>query len=386
MASEIKNLKKAAERIKKAVKNKENIILYGDADMDGVSSVIIVKESIKTLGGKIAEVYFPDRETEGYGVNEDALEYLKKKAPALMIIMDCGIGNFDELDKAKEMGFEVVIVDHHEVLKKLPTASIVVDPKQKGDKYPFKEFATVGIAFKLAQALLGEKMTPSLRQSFLELTALATIADMMPQTDDNKELIEEGLSSLRSTVRPGLRAFFQIDPLAEKSMRELAQKIISAAHAGGTQNHLNEAYILLTAPSLEKAEMMVRNLLEKSRDRHLQIQAIAEEIGEVAARKMKDPIVFEGSDDWPVLMLGPAASKICRDWKKPVFLYNRKEKESQGAVRTPKGVDGVKAMIHCSKLLGTYGGHPQAAGFRVKNEKLEDFKECLFKYFKNVKK
>ncbi|MDD3399673.1 MAG: DHH family phosphoesterase [Candidatus Paceibacterota bacterium] len=383
MAEEIKNIKKAAKRIREAVKKGEDIILYGDADLDGVSSVIIMKESIRNLGGKVSAVYFPDREEEGYGVNEEALGYLKDKAPALMIVMDCGIGNFKELKEAKKMGIEVIILDHHKVLEKLPDASIIVDPKQKGDKYPFKEFAAAGIVYRVAEEILGDKMTSSLRNSFLELAAIATIADMMPQKEDNLEIISGGLSVLRDTNRPGLRAFFEVGR-PDSDLNHLIQKIISACHAGGTKDHLNEAYILLTMPSLEKAKAMVEELWEKSKAKHFRIKEIVEEIEERLAGRTGEPFIFEGGDDWPVLMLGPAASRVCNSHKKPVFLYSQREEDSQGAVRTPKGIDSVDAMKRCAKLLKTYGGHPQASGFRVDNDKLEDFKNCLSKYFSEL--
>ena len=378
---EIKNLKRAATRIKKAIKKNENIILYGDSDFDGVSSVIIIKEAIRNLGGKVYDIYFPDRETEGYGVNEEALQYLKNKAPALMIVMDCGIGNFEELKQAKKMGLEVIIADHHKILKKFPTASIIVNPKQKDDKYPFKDFAAAGVVFKLAEALLGKKMTPALRKDLLELAAIATIADMMPQEEDNLDIIIEGLNALKSTERPALRVFWDLTPFDKEEVRQLVQKVISASHAGGTKNHLNEAYLLLTAPSKEKAKVLAEELIEKSKFRQSLIQDITQEIEDKAARKTKNSIIFEGSVEWPVLMLGPAASRVCNNQKKPVFLYSKKDKDSHGAVRTPKDIDGVKALMHCSKFLGTYGGHAQAAGFRLDNENLEEFKDCLMEYF-----
>lgn len=146
---EIKNLKKVADRIKKAIKNKERIILYGDADLDGSSSVIILQESIKNLGGQVAAVYFPDREIEGYGISKDGLEYLKRFSPALLITLDCGISNIKEVSLAKKMGFSVIIIDHHEILDKIPKAEIVVDPKQKGDR-SFKGFANAGLTFRLS--------------------------------------------------------------------------------------------------------------------------------------------------------------------------------------------------------------------------------------------
>src|SRR3989338_11166622 len=158
----IKNLKEAAERIKKAVKNKGKIIIYGDSDLDGVTSVIIAKEAIKNLGGKIQAIYFPSRETEGYGISETGLNILKKYSPALLVALDCGISNFQEVKTAKKLGLEVIIIDHHEILDKLPDVKIIVDPKQKGDKYPFKQFAACGLAFLLASALLGKQITENL--------------------------------------------------------------------------------------------------------------------------------------------------------------------------------------------------------------------------------
>lgn len=375
----IKNLEKAAERIKKAVRLKERIILYGDADMDGVSSVIVLKECIINLGGEVAAVYFPDRETEGYGINKDALNYLKKYAPALFITVDLGIGNFEEIKLAKKLGFEVMILDHHKVLRKLPAASIIVDPHQKGDKYPFKEFAAAGVVFKLTEVLMGKKMTPALRNNFLELAALATIADMMIMEEDNIEIITAGLASLKNTFRPGLQVFVKEQDSAPRSM---AQKIISACHSAGTaKNHVNEAYIILTSISTEGAEPLAEELIEKSYIRRQRIKEITEEVEKRVFKKAGEAIIFEGDKDWPILIAGPASSKTCNVYKKPVFLYSQREKDSQGAVRTPKGIDGVKPMIHCSKFLETYGGHPQAAGFKIKNKNLENFKKCLLKYF-----
>ena len=384
MAEEIKNIKKAAERIKKAIEKKERLILYGDADMDGVCSVIILKEAIKNLGGEVTAVYFPDRETEGYGVNKDALDYLKKYSPALFITLDLGIANFEEVKLAKKLGFEAVILDHHKVLKKLPKASIIVDPHQKGDKYPFKEFAAAGVIFKLAEVLLSKKMTPFLRNNFLELAALATIADMMTEEDDNIEIVTSGLASLKNTFRPGLKVFCDENTSRpdEKCSRAVAQKIISACHSAGTApDHLNEAYSLLTSVSADQAEPLAEYLIEKSYLRKQKIKEITEEVKRRISGEKQEAIIFDGDSNWPILMAGPASSKICNAYKKPVFLYSQKGNESQGAVRTPKGIDGVKPMMHCSKFLENYGGHPQAAGFRIKNKNLKKFKKCLLAYF-----
>lgn len=383
---EIKNLKKTASRILKAIKKKENIILYGDADLDGISSVIILKETIKSLGGEVADIYFPNRDQEGYGINKKALEFLSKSAPALFISLDCGISNFEEVKIAKKMGFEVIIIDHHEILEKLPQASIVVDPKQKGDKYPFKQLANVAIVFKLSQILLKDKNAESLKNNFLELAALATIADMMPEVEDNKNIIEEGLISLESSWRPGLKAFFDIDLTKEySSTRQIAQKIIGTLNAGEPQNHLHESYSLLTTSSLEEAKTLAQNLIQKAIQRKAKAKEIIQKIEERVSQNLTDNIIFEGGSFVPFSLIGPVASKVCANFKKPTFIFNKKTEDSQGALRMPKGLNGVASLMKCQKLLKTFGGHPLAAGFKVKNENLDKFKKCLVNYFSEQK-
>ena len=164
----IKNIEKTAERLIKAVRDKEKIILYGDADVDGTASVIILEETIKRLGGKVSQVYFPDREKEGYGLNFKALDFLSKKTGgnAILIIMDSGISNFKEADYARELGLELIIIDHHQPLNRLPNAAIIVNPKQKKDNYPFKDFSNTGIIFKFSEELLGNKMEEHIKNNF----------------------------------------------------------------------------------------------------------------------------------------------------------------------------------------------------------------------------
>lgn len=384
---EIKNLKKVANRILKAIKKKERIIIYGDADLDGVTSVIILKECIANLGGNVAEIYFPDREIEGYGINEKALFYLQKHSPALLLALDCGIGNFKEAKIAKKLGFELVIIDHHEVLDKLPQASLIVDPKQKGDKYPFKQFATVGIIFRLASHLLKKKMTENLRKDFLELVSMATIADMMPRVDDNEEMIIEGLSSLRDSWRPGIQALFELEPFESLTLIEQVNKINSLLNIRDIEKGFPAAFRLLTAFDKKEAEKLAKRLFEKGIEKRRRIKEITLEIEERVSEKKEEPIIFEGSSDWELIFLGVVASILSKKYQKPVFLFKKEKDESHGkvlsgSIRAPAGHNLVNAMKTCSELLITYGGHPQAAGFRIKNENLEEFKECLIKYFK----
>lgn len=377
---EIKNLKKVAIRIKKAIKKKERIILYGDADLDGESSVIILKEAIKNLRGSNPVLYFPDRETEGYGISEKGLDCLKKFSPALLISLDCGIGNFKEVKLAKKLGLEVVIIDHHEILDKVPEASIVVDPKQKGDKYPFKGLAAAGLAFKLASLLLAEKMTENLRKNFLELAALATLADMMPREDDNVAFLAEGLNSLENSWRPGLQIILSHDYFKEfPGLEQKISKFISILNVRDVKDGLPASFALLEAKSFQEAAVIMEELLKKNEFRKERIEVILAEAEKRLETSPKERIIFEGKEDWDYILISVVASVLCQKYQKPTFIFKKMEKDGLGTVRVPKGVNSVALMKKCKKLLITYGGHPQASGFRLKNENLAKFKECLIK-------
>jgi len=386
--SKIKNIEKAAERIKKAVASNERIILYGDSDLDGISSVVILEEAIKSLGGRIESAFFPDREKNGYGINQHALEMLKDRAPALFITLDLGIGNVKEVKMANEMGFEVIIVDHHETLVGVPQASIIVDPKQPSDSYPFKGLANVGVTFNLCMELLGDplsdgqsKISKNLKDSFYELAALGTIADMVPQVEQNAEIIENGLRSLKDTFRPGLRAFLEI--LGTGSVVEgSVQKIISALNAAESVNFENESYFLLTCFDIEKCKETAQMLLDKNSQKQQTVKNIVHEVERRISQKPDEQVIFEGDPAWRLTLAGSVASIVCNKYAKPVFIFKKMDKESCGSVRNPSGSNSVDAMKSCADFLLTYGGHANASGFRIKNENLEKFKSCLNEFFK----
>ncbi len=376
----IKNLKRTAKRILKAIKDKEKIILYGDADLDGVSSVIILQETIKTLGGGICAIYFPDREVEGYGITKKALDCLKKFKPALLIALDCGIGNFEEIKIAKNLGFAVIVIDHHKVLDKLPEADIIVDPKQEGENYHFKELATVGIAFKLSELLLEEKMSQSLRDSFLELVALATMADMMPKIEDNKIFIEEGLRTIENSWRPGIKELFEVDFLRGLGLYQKVSKIISMLNVRDVKNGMPTSFFILTTSSRQELKERIQILKEKNKIRKERVKEIIQEV-EVRILKSSHPIIFEGDSDWEYPLISSVASIICRDLQKPTFIFKKLKEESQGTVRVPSDIDSVSLMGKCKEYVMTFGGHAKASGFRIKNKNLEKFKICLIENF-----
>ena len=377
----IKNLEKASDRIKKAIANNERIILYGDSDLDGISSVVILEEAIKNLGGHVDCSFFPDRENDGYGINLNALKMLEGKAPALFITLDLGIGNVVEVDLANKMGFEVIIVDHHEPLSKVPNASIVVDMKQLDDPYTFKGLANVGVTFNLCMELLGDNISANLKNSFLELAALGTIADMVPQIEQNQVIIEEGLRSLKNTFRPAIRAFLELIGNGEVFEGSLP-KIISALNAAESLNFANESYMLLTSSDMKKCKDLAQMLLDKTAYKQIQIKNIVQEVERRMSQKPDEAVIFEGDPSWKLTLAGPVASIICNKYAKPAFIYKKMDKESCGSVRNPKDTNSVEAMKTCADFLITYGGHANASGFRVKNENLDLFCTRLNSYFK----
>ncbi|OHA65148.1 MAG: hypothetical protein A3D64_00970 [Candidatus Wildermuthbacteria bacterium RIFCSPHIGHO2_02_FULL_49_9] len=379
----IKNLDKAAKRLIKAAEQGERIILYGDADLDGVCSAIIMQETLKTLGGSVQKVYFPDREKDGYGITKKALRELKRFSPALLCVMDLGISNFKEIEKAKKDGFDVLLVDHHVVLNKLPKADIIVDPKQKGDKHPFKELAACGLTFRLAEEMLGKDISTALRKSLVELAAIGTTADMMPKEADNKDIVQEGLETLENSWRPGICAFFKLQELERfPNIESKLQKLISILNVRDVEEGCPASFRILTCDSEREATAIAERLLEIHKLRKQQTQKLLDKVRSSVAEQADCPIVFEGGEDFDYILLGTVSSVISQEQGKSAFVYRKMKGESVGSVRAPSGQDTVKAMKHCAQYAITYGGHPQASGFRIKNANLAKFKKCLIKYFK----
>ena len=383
--TEIRNLKKTAQRIEKAIKSKEKILLFSDSDLDGVTSFIVLEETIKSLGGKIEDFYFFGRTLEEmYGLNKDALKYFKKSAPALLITLDCGITSFEEIETANKLGLETIVIDHHQVLNKLPNASIVVDPKQKEDKYPFKELAAVGIVCHLSRLLFKNKWNTEIKKSIMELTALGTLADMMKISDDNEVFIKQGVPSLINSHRPAFEALLDIIDKDKYSPNEVIRKIISILNITEIKNHIPQSYSFLTCPDKSLCKKTIEKLCEQNKERRLRVKDITEIIGEKIDEQWPVSVIFEGSKDYSLSTTGALSSRICNKFKKPCFIFEKGDKISKGSVRTPKGIDSVKAMKQCSNLLEVFGGHAQASGFTIKNENLKKFQDCLSKYFSKL--
>lgn len=377
----IKNLKKAVIRIKKAIKEQEKIVLFSDSDLDGVTALIILEEALKNLGAKIATCYFNDRDKEGYGLSEKAVNFFKQYGPGLLILTDCGVGNFQEIELAKKIGLKTIIIDHHLLLDKIPSAEIIIDPHQRSDKYPFKFLCAAGLCFKLCEILLGKKTPVFLKQGFLELAAIATIADKMPLEKDNKIIIEKGLSYLPLTNRPGLKVIWQEFKLRGYPLEKIIQQITWLLQITDIKNHLPENYKLLTCSDEKGSKKLFNLMLKKSLKRQEKIRELSFEIEK--KRNPKIPFIFEGGKEFLGLS-GAVAQWLLVKFKIPVFIFSFQGKKIKGSARTPQGINTIEIYKKCHSCLEIYGGHAVASGFSLKKKNLEKFKNCLEKEFNTL--
>ncbi len=367
----MKNLRGVSCRIKKAIREKEKIVLYADADMDGVASIIILEEVIKELGGK-AVLYISDRKKWNYGLSKKAVIHIKKESPALLITLDCGISNFDGAKEAKKNKFELIIIDHHKVFSKKPEASLILNPLQEGDNYPFKKLANAGITYKLAEDILKEKFEKK-KRFFLELTTLATIADKVPKEEDNKEILDEGLKALR---KPSI---FSLNMLKKAIEENFVESCVSLLNITKPKKDRNVAYFFLTTEDKKETEKMI---LELKKEREKRKEKLKKEEQRIVKKiKNEEPIIFQRGYFLPHLS-GAIASRVIKNCKKPVFLYVIEDSIAYGSVRGFPNQDVVEAMEYCKKHLLSFGGHAVAAGFSLKEENIEKFKSCLIDYFK----
>jgi len=371
--------------IKKIAKEKKSVILYGDADMDGASSVLIMREIFRSLSAiyrkeEKLRIYFPNRSKDGYGLNKKALKDLRQYAPCWIIMVDCGIGNIKEVAQAKKLGFQSIIIDHHRVLEKMPAAEIVIDPHQPGEQYEFREFSNAGLCLRLAEEIIKDKKKIS---EIYIWTALANIADQVPDRGENEEITQKGLKHLPEVKNIGLRKLMQLVEFKNSGKPEVVTKIVGSLNSSENIGFLNEIYLLLASTTSDEAEKWAKNLLkgskEKSEKKRLVVEEVSKRLEEVGK---KENIIFEGDKSWRLIHLGSAASELMQKYHIPVFLYAIDRQQSTGSARLPKGFNGVEALSSCKELLGTYGGHPPACGFKFKNQNAAKVKKKLIEFFK----
>lgn len=379
------------QRLKKAKKDGEKLAVYGDFDADGVCASTILIKALRELGFE-TEIYIPDREQEGYGLNKKGIDFLKNKGVDLIISVDCGISDIEPVAYAQNKGVDVIVTDHHLVPDKTPDTEIIVNPHQNDCPYPFEYLSGAGIAFKVVQALVKEfdqLYFSGYEKWFLDLVAVATVADLMPLVDENRVLVKYGLTVLPQTKWPGLKKI-----LAKAGKEDLDEEDFSAQtlgfiigprlNAAGRMDHANLSFELLTTTDENRAELLADKLEKNNRKRRRKQKKIEKKLKERLEEKENLEPIFEGEEDWPEGVVGLAAGRVSDHFYFPACVFNKGEELCKGSCRSIKGVNIVEILEECSDHLESYGGHEQAAGFKVKTDNLEELEHCFRKKIKSA--
>jgi len=368
----------AVSRIKRAIAGGEKICVYGDFDVDGITSSVLLYSAL-IANGAAAEVYVPDRMREGYGLNAKAVGAIARRC-SLLVTVDCGITAIDEVEFARSKGLDVIITDHHEPGERLPAALAVIDPKIAGCGYPFTELAGVGVAFKLVQALLSELGGDPL--DYLDLVTLGTVADVVPLLDENRVLVAAGLSRLAESERAGLRALLSVTALDQKpalSSGQVGFVLAPRINAAGRLASAREAVELLLTSERQKADAIARAVDERNRERQRLEEGILSEAMELVETTVGDEekSIVLTSPGWHEGVKGIVASRIVDRFCRPTFLFSVKDGAARGSARSIPGLNLYEVLCDCAPLLTRFGGHAAAAGLTLPVQKVPELKERL---------
>lgn len=383
----LKDMHKAVTSSREAIRNGKSIAVYGDFDADGVTATALLVETLRALGAEVRP-YIPHRMDEGYGLNVEALDTLADQGVRLVLTVDCGTRAVDEVAHSAERGLDVIITDHHSVGDTLPPALAVVNPKQADCHYPFKELAGVGIAFKLAQALLRSHkqvpITPGAvnlaEDDLLDLVALGTVADLVPLVGENRALVRRGLDKINEGQRPGLISLIQHSgaQLGHVDASTIGFGLGPRINAAGRLAHARTAYQLLVAQYPGEADLLAGELNDLNRRRQ-RITAETQELAQQQALAEGDdvPLLFAASPDFPAGISGLAAGRLCEKFYRPAVVVHVGETFSRGSARSIAEFHITEALDQCTDLLVRHGGHAAAAGFTVRNEDLPHLAQRL---------
>jgi len=376
-----KDMKIAVARIRKAVEAHEKIVVHGDYDADGVCGATVMYNTLKAIGAEV-EVYLPHRDTEGYGLNMNTVQTLADTNTRLIITVDCGISNKPEVEKAVELGMEVIVTDHHSEPPELPSKALaILNPKISSETYPFKYLAGVGVAFKVAQALIAEyKLGDAFEKWLLDVVAISTITDCVPLTGENRVFVHYGLVVLRKNRRLGLQQLFiamGVDP-ATTDTTTIGFKIGPHINAAGRVKHANAAFELLIEENPDTAKEMAEELCRTNRSRQQLSEKMAKEAMIQAERQKDEFVIIVESEDWPVGLVGLVAGRVASKYYRPTFVVTKMGGDIVGSGRSIEHFDLVQGLQAMPEVFSKYGGHPMACGFSLKNhDTFEEFKQRM---------
>lgn len=384
------DMEKAVSRITKALKNNENITIFGDYDADGITSTTILKRFFHDIN-KECNVYIPNRLNEGYGLNKNAIKKLSEDGTNLIITVDCGITAIEETKYAKELGIDIVITDHHEPGEEIPDAEAVVDCKRKDNKYPFRELAGCGVAFKLTQALCKNlDLNENQALKYLDIACVGTISDVVPLVDENRVIVKLGMLLLKQTKNLGLKQIINNAHFKEFNSMSVAFGITPRINACGRLGHQGEALELFTTDNQEKATELAKKMDEYNIQRQLEEKRIYDEaitlLQEEAQTNGITNCIVLGHENWNPGVIGIVSSRITEKFYKPSILVCFDKDIAKGSGRSIEGFDLHKALMECDKYLTNYGGHSLAAGLSLNTKDFEKFKNMINEYAeKNIK-
>lgn len=367
----------AVDRIIKAINNKEKILIYGDYDVDGITSTTVLKKYLMDRGISV-DTYIPNRLHEGYGLNKKAIDTIKERNIDLIITVDCGISAIEEVDYAVRLGMDIIVTDHHEVGEKLPNALAVIDAKRKDNTYPFRALAGVGVVFKLIQALsIKLEIKPEEYLKYLDLVCVGTISDIVPLEGENRTIAKLGLMLIKVTRNLGLRELIKSSGYKEIDSNTISFGVAPRINACGRMGHEEEALKLFLAEDLDSATKITKELNEYNTLRQSTEKAIYEEAVQQIEKNHLDEnnSIVLGGKGWHHGVIGIVSSKVTDKYYKPSILLSFEDNIAKGSGRSVPGFDLYEGLAKCEDLLEKYGGHSMAVGLTLKKENLENFKE-----------
>lgn len=389
----LKDMDKAVDRIKAAVSNKDKIMIYGDYDVDGITSVAALWRYLTFKGADVC-CYIPERVNEGYGLNTQAIQRFAEEGVKLIITVDSGITAHEEIEFAKSINIDVVITDHHECREELPDAVAVVNPHRQDSNYPFKELAGVGVVFRLICAYEGNKNLSTICSKYCDIVALGTVADVMPIIGENRIIVKHGLASLVNTKNKGLCALIEQSFSERKSAQ---RKNITAAsigfglapriNAAGRIGDVNKALKLLITENKAEADNIATYLCSINRERQLVENMIFEEaVMQIESNHDfdNDKVIVLVSEKWHLGVIGIVASKITERYKLPSILISVDGDVGKGSGRSVKGFNINEAISTCKSLLIKYGGHELAAGLTIDKNNVDAFRQAINEYARST--
>src|SRR3989338_11101607 len=392
---------RAVQRVLSAATSGEQITIYADYDADAVTAAAVIIRYLRRSGYDKVDYYIPDRFSEGYGMNADAIKTLAARGTKLIITVDCGINAVDAVDLATYLGMDVVITDHHQPIGPLPRAAAVVNPHRSDDEYPFKDLTGGGVAFKLVQGLIknkgdepaspasqggGSAVPKGWEKWLLDLVAIGTGADCQSLLGENRIFVKWGLTVMRKTQWIGLGSLLNEAGIADTPLDtyKIGFVIAPRINAAGRIEHANLALELLLTESLDEAAELSRKLSELNRRRQDLTQQILSEAREQITPRASGKILLAASEGWPRGIVGLVAGKLAEEFYRPVLILEKGEEEAVGSASSIQGFDIVKAISRSEEILVRFGGHPMAAGFTIRNEHIEIFHQKLLEHAEAV--